>query len=105
MSEIGYLSEHRMAEKLGLTYRALVRRRQRNVIPESVWIKHHGRILYSVERYEKWLDSLWSGRQESSQSVKKSASGSLGTASADAKPSSTRKLHPASRLPPVSVLR
>ncbi|MGH8419979.1 MAG: DUF4224 domain-containing protein [Pseudomonas sp.] len=53
------VEEKQMAELLGITYRALQGRRAREVIPKDVWCCVGGRIMYSLKRYDDWLESLW----------------------------------------------
>lgn len=53
------VTEELMAEMMGLTARALQGRRARGVIPGSVWQEVGGRIMYSMRRYEAWLDARW----------------------------------------------
>lgn len=53
------VSESMMADILGTTTRALQGRRARGVLPEGVWSKVDGSILYSVKRYEAFLDTHW----------------------------------------------
>lgn len=51
--------ESRMAVILGTTKRALEGKRARGIIPQGVWNNFDGRILYSVGRYDAWLESQW----------------------------------------------
>ena len=51
--DVDKVTEQRMAELLGCTKRALEGRRLRDVLPEGIWIKHHGRIIYSKKRYDE----------------------------------------------------
>lgn len=53
------VTEKRMAELLGTTPKALQRKRERNVIPDHIWSKIDGRIMYSIWRYDEWLESHW----------------------------------------------
>lgn len=53
------VSESVMADILGTTTRALQGKRARGALPESVWSKVDGSILYSVKRYEAFLDAHW----------------------------------------------
>ncbi|MHC8396109.1 DUF4224 domain-containing protein [Pseudomonas sp. LB3P93] len=53
------VSESIMADILGTTRRALQGKRARAVLPEGVWSKVDGSILYSVKRYEAFLDAYW----------------------------------------------
>lgn len=54
-----FLSEPQMATHLGITKRAIQHRRMRGQIPPSVVQKVGPDWIYSVDRYEAWLDSLW----------------------------------------------
>lgn len=51
------VTEKRMAELLGTTPKALQRKRERSVIPATIWAKIDGRIMYSIWRYDEWLES------------------------------------------------
>ena len=51
--------EAKMAKILGTTKRALEGKRARGIIPQGVWNNFDGRILYSVGRYDAWLESQW----------------------------------------------
>lgn len=51
--DVDKVSEQRMADLLGCTKRALEGRRLRGAIPEGVWMKHGGRIIYSKKRYDE----------------------------------------------------
>lgn len=51
--------EAKMAAILGTTKRALEGKCARGIIPQGVWNNFDGRILYSVGRYEAWLESQW----------------------------------------------
>gem|GEM_PF-3636573 len=48
-----------MADLIGITKKALQRRREREAIPEGVWMKIDSRIVYSLRRYDEWLESRW----------------------------------------------
>lgn len=54
------VEEKEMAVLLGTTCRALQGRRVRGRIPADVWRSVDGRIMYSLKRYDDWLESLWS---------------------------------------------
>lgn len=93
-------TEAEMADYLGITLRALRTRRHRNQIPYGVWNKQGRDTIYSVRRYEEWLESTWDSPQESSLSEKRSESGSPGKGQRqidDAKPSTSRKRRRASQ--------
>ncbi|WP_236676395.1 DUF4224 domain-containing protein [Pseudomonas sp. B7] len=53
------VSESMMAELLGTTARALQGKRARGITPENVWSKIDGSIMYSLKRYEDFLESQW----------------------------------------------
>ncbi|MNZ72766.1 hypothetical protein D3C78_911530 [compost metagenome] len=100
-----HVTEKAMAGIYGTTQKALETRRYRGQIPEGVWIRLHGRIYYSIKRYEAWLESQWECRQGSSSSARASASDSCATATAAAKPSPTRRPRRGSQPQPVFALR
>jgi hypothetical protein len=51
--------ESKLAEIVGTTSRALEHKRLAGIIPEGVWIKVGGRIMYSIKRYDDWMESRW----------------------------------------------
>ena len=53
------VSEELMAELMGLTARALQGRRARGKIPTDIWREIDGRIMYSMKRYDAWLEGYW----------------------------------------------
>jgi hypothetical protein len=53
------VSESMMAELLGTTARALQGKRARGITPENIWSKVDGSIMYSLKRYEAFLESQW----------------------------------------------
>lgn len=53
------VTEALMAEMMGLSARALEGRRVAGKIPDSIWQRVDGRIMYSMRRYEGWLETLW----------------------------------------------
>lgn len=57
-----FLTEDKMAERLGTTLAALRTRRFRKQIPDSVWMKQGRKALYNVQAYEAWLEMEWQGR-------------------------------------------
>jgi len=79
------VTEKRMAELLGTTPKALQRKRERNAIPENVWSKIDGRIMYSIWRYDAWLESQWGSPKELGVPKKPSASGARRKKSASPK--------------------
>lgn len=46
-----------MAVILGTTKKALESKRALGIIPQGVWNNFDGRILYSVGRYDAWLEN------------------------------------------------
>lgn len=54
-----FLSERQMAEYLGISKRAIESRRSAGKYPPDVCIKIHGSWIYSLSRYEAWLESMW----------------------------------------------
>jgi len=72
------VSESMMAELMGTTPRALEGRRFKGVIPPEVWSKVDGAIMYSLKRYEAFLDSKWPVYSPHT-SIKKSKAANLRT--------------------------
>lgn len=97
--------EAKLAELVGTTQKALERKRERKVIPEGVWQKLDGRIIYSISRYNEWLESLWTCQPALSASANDSASASPGTRPGGAKRSPTRKPPRASQRQPVCLIK
>ncbi|WP_260688063.1 hypothetical protein [Pseudomonas sp. AO-1] len=85
------VTEKRMAELVGTTVKALARKRERKIIPQGVWSKIDGRIMYSKRRYDEWIESLWTCQQGLSLSVHQSEFVSPGTRSGAAKRSPSLK--------------
>ncbi|QXH68622.1 DUF4224 domain-containing protein [Pseudomonas asgharzadehiana] len=54
------VTESLMAELLGVTRRALEGRRSTGAIPADIWRKVDGRVMYSMKRYEAFLERHWS---------------------------------------------
>lgn len=54
------VTESLMAELLGVTRRALEGRRSTGAIPADIWRKVDGRVMYSMKRYEAFLEGHWS---------------------------------------------
>lgn len=54
-----FLTEAKMAERLGLTRRALESKRSKKLIPEHTWMKHGGRVFYNVQAYDDWIEAEW----------------------------------------------
>lgn len=102
------LEEHQMATLLGLSYRALQSRRLKGLIPFGVWNKVGRETVYSVRKYEEWLESIWDCPPAWSLPENRSESGSRGKGQhrpADAKPSTSRKHRKASQRPQLYVLK
>lgn len=53
------VTESLMAELLGATQRALEGRRSNGSIPGDIWRKVDGRVMYSMKRYEAFLEGHW----------------------------------------------
>jgi len=103
--DVDKVTEQKMADLLGCTKKALERRRQDGKVPEGVWIKHGGRIIYSKRRYDEWLESQWLYPEGSKSSATPSAFVSHGTVSVDAKRSPTPRHRKASKLHPTFAIR
>ncbi|CAI8878475.1 HTH_17 domain-containing protein [Pseudomonas donghuensis] len=103
--DVDKVTEQRMAELLGCTKRALEGRRLRGVLPEGIWIKHHGRIIYSKKRYDEWLESQWIYPQGSTSTTDRSASVSCGKVLDAPKPFPTPRHRKASKLHPNFAIR
>ncbi|WP_256214762.1 hypothetical protein [Pseudomonas sp. RL] len=99
--------EHELSRLIGYPEgsRALERKRQRGIIPAGVYAVIDGRIIYSIRRYDEWVESLWPCPQALNSLAPASESASCGTESADAKPSRTRKPRKASKRPLVYALQ
>lgn len=105
-ADIDKVHEEEMAMLTGTTLKALQRKRARGVIPKGVYATIDGRVMYSIRRYDQWVESLWPDYQlVLNSSVMPSASDSCGTAAGDAKPSPTRKPRRVSRQQPITVLQ
>ncbi|WP_124310138.1 DUF4224 domain-containing protein [Pseudomonas chlororaphis] len=61
------VSEALMAELIGATSRALQGRRSRGAIPTDIWREVDGRIMYSLKRYDAWLEGHWPPFEESTR--------------------------------------
>jgi hypothetical protein len=53
------VSEKQMAELLGITLRAIQGRRTRGKIPNHIWRRIDGHVVYSIRRFEEWLEGHW----------------------------------------------
>ncbi|MGB8922821.1 MAG: hypothetical protein WCC61_15090 [Pseudomonas sp.] len=94
-----------MAKILGISFRALATRRSRKQIPEGVWNKCGGLIMYSRKRYEEWQEAQWVCPMEWNSSANPSGSVLLGTVSVDAKRSPTRRRQKALKLHPTYAIK
>lgn len=96
--------EHRLAELIGTTSRALENKRLTGIIPIGVWAKVNGRIMYSLERYNEWAESQWVSQMGSKSAATQSGFASPGKDSAEAKPLPIRRPRRGLQRPVVSVL-
>ncbi|WP_369991222.1 hypothetical protein [Pseudomonas xanthosomatis] len=103
--DVDKVTEQKMADLLGCTKRALEGRRLRGVIPEGVWMKHGGRIIYSKKRYDEWLESQWIYPLASTSTMAPSGSGSCGKVLAEVKPFPTPRHKKASKLHPSFAIK
>lgn len=104
-AEIDKVTEEELAGLTGLTRRALQTKRQRGIIPAGVYATIDGRVIYSIRRYDQWVESQWPSPPELKSSDKASASASCGTAAGAAKPSRSPRRPKASKQQPVYELR
>ena len=58
-ADIDKVHEEEMAALTGTTLKALQRKRARGVIPKGVYATIDGRVMYSIRRYDQWVESLW----------------------------------------------
>ncbi|WP_324734106.1 hypothetical protein [Pseudomonas paeninsulae] len=56
-----FLTETEMAARLGITKGAIQKRRYSGALPSEVWQKVGSHYVYSLQRYEDWLESIWLG--------------------------------------------
>ncbi|KAF1004380.1 MAG: hypothetical protein GAK36_00049 [Pseudomonas sp.] len=96
--------EKRLAELIGTTAKALEHKRLSGIIPQGVWLKEHGRIMYSLERYNEWAEKQWVSRMASTPGAKASGSVLLGTVSVEASRLPIKQPRRGSPRPVVSVL-
>jgi len=107
LEEFDKIHEAAMAALIGTTKKALERKRERGIIPRGVWCVIDGRIMYSKQRYNAWIESLWECPAESKSSESQSASASHGKAPRHlgaVKPSPSSLRRPGSHKQPVFVL-
>jgi hypothetical protein len=98
--DLDKISEEKMAELLGTTKRALQAKRARKQIPEGVWLKIGRNIIYSLRRYEEWLESQWICPPGWKSSETPYALGSPGMDAGAAKRSPTQSRRKGSQLRP-----
>ncbi|MDV9030754.1 hypothetical protein Q7C30_001375 [Pseudomonas sp. RAC1] len=103
--DVDKVTEKLMAELIGCSKRSLEHRRLDGKIPEGVWMKHGGRIIYSKKRYDEWLESQWVYPAGSRSSATQSGFVSHGTVSVDAKRCPIPRHKKASRLHPTFAIR
>lgn len=96
--------EARLAELIGTTARALENKRLTGIIPQGVWEKINGRIMYSLERYNEWAEKQWVYRQASRSEAKPSASDSRTKVNAGANRLPIARPRRGSQRPVISVL-
>lgn len=75
--------EKRLAELIGTTPKALEHKRLSGIIPQGVWLKEGGRIMYSLERYNTWAENQWASRLASKSEATRFGSALLGTVSVE----------------------
>lgn len=105
LPELDKLTEKQMADRLGTTVKALQARRGRGQIPEGVWNKLGNHVMYSVRRYDEWLESLWVSPPGWKSEVTRSASALVGTVNVSQKRSRIPPRKGGSRLPPVLEIK
>lgn len=76
--QVDKVYERKLAELIGTTPKALERKRQRGVLPQGVWEKVDGCIMYSLERYNEWAEKQWASPKASKSPEDQSASASHG---------------------------
>ncbi|WP_230012496.1 hypothetical protein [Pseudomonas chlororaphis] len=96
--------EKRLAELIGTTSKALEHKRLSGIIPHGVWLKEHGRIMYSLERYNEWAEKQWVSLMASTPGAKAYASVLLSTVSVEASRLPISQPRRGSPRPVVSVL-
>lgn len=105
--EFDKIHESAMADLIGTTKKALERKRERGIIPRGVWCVIDGRIMYSKQRYNAWIESLWECPAASKSSESQFASASHGKTPRHlgaVKPSHSNQHRPGSHKQPVYVL-
>lgn len=104
-ADIDKVLEEELARLIGTTAPALKRKRQRGIIPAGVYATIDGRIIYSIRRYDEWVESQWPSQTVSKSSETASASASCGTVAGAAKHSPTRKPRKVAKQQPIYVLQ
>lgn len=97
--------EEELASLIGSTAAALKRKRQRGLIPPGVYATIDGRIMYSIRRYDEWVESQWPSPTALKSSETASASASCGTVVGAVKPLRTPKPRKVAKQQPVFVLQ
>lgn len=81
--QVDKIPESKLAELIGTTSRALEYKRLTGIIPQGVWEKVNGRIMFSLERYNAWAENQWVSLTASRPVAKRSVSALRGTVSAE----------------------
>lgn len=98
------IHERRLAELIGTTPKALEHKRREGIIPEGVWLKERGRIMYSLARYNEWAERQWVSSMESRPGAKACGTVSSGAADAQAKRTPIRQPRKGSQRPVITLL-
>jgi hypothetical protein len=98
------IHEKRLAEMIGTSQKALEHKRRDGLIPQGVWLKEHGRIMYSLARYNEWAEKQWVSLMESSPGAKGWESISPGAARAQAKRIPIKQPRKGSQRPVITIL-
>lgn len=98
------IPEKRLAEMIGTTPKALEHKRREGIIPQGVWLKEHGRITYSLARYNEGAERQWVSLIESSPGAKAYESVSPGTVRAQAKRIPIKQSRKGSQRPVITML-
>lgn len=98
------IHERRLAVLIGTTPKALEHKRREGIIPQGVWLKEHGRIMYSLARYNEWAEKQWVSLIESSPGAKACQSLSPKEVSGETNRLLQRQTRKGSRRPVISML-
>lgn len=98
------IHEKRLADLIGTTPKALEHKRREGIIPEGVWLKERGRIMYSLSRYNEWAEKQWVSLMESSPGAKACRSADPGAVSTQEKRIPTKQPRRGSQRPVITVL-